>query len=187
MKRTRITVKQMACVGLMTAIVCILAPFSLNIPISPVPISLGTMAVYFVVFVLGMKWGTVCVLLYILLGLAGLPVFTGFMGGIGKLAGPTGGYIVGYVFLALIFGAFSQHWRNRGARGILISALGAALGTFALYFFGTIWLSYQARMSFQAALWAAVIPYIPGDIVKLILAMYIGAQVCKRLTKAGLI
>ena len=105
-------VKQLALTGLMSAVICILGPISMNIPISPVPVSLGLLAIYFVLSVLGMKLGTLSVAIYILLGLVGLPVFTGFTGGPGKLFGPTGGYIVGYIFMALICG-FS--WTNGAA------------------------------------------------------------------------
>lgn len=73
-----LNVKQLALTGLMTAVLCILGPLSLNIPISPVPISLGFLGIYFLCSVLGMKLGTLSVITYILLGLAGLPVFTGF-------------------------------------------------------------------------------------------------------------
>ncbi len=183
MDRKKWDVRQMALVGLMTAVICVIAPFSLNIPVSPVPISLGSMAIYFVITVLGMKRGTLSVALYILLGLIGVPVFTNFNGGAGKLFGPTGGYIVGYIFLALIFGFFMDHWR--GKPGLNIA--GAVLGTLVLYLFGTVWLQYQAGMSFMAALWAGVIPYIPGDIIKLALSMSIGIQLRKRLVKAGLL
>jgi biotin transport system substrate-specific component len=183
MNETNTKVKQMAIIGLMTAIVCVLAPFSLNIPISPVPISLGSMAVYFAVTVLGMKRGTVSVVLYILLGLVGLPVFSNFSGGAGKLFGPTGGYIIGYIFLALIFGFFVEHWKNN----LGLNIAGAVLGTLVLYLFGTVWLAYQLSLGFVAALWAGVIPYIPGDIVKLIIAMAIGMQLRKRLLKANLV
>ncbi len=182
MDKKKTNVKQMALIGLMTAVICVIAPFSLYIPVSPVPISLGTMAIYFVVTVLGMKRGTVSVALYILLGLVGLPIFTGFAGGVGKALGPTGGYIFGYLFLALIFGFFVDHWGCR----LIPNIAGAVLGTVVMYFFGTVWLQYQAHMTFTAALWAAVIPYIPGDIVKLALAVYVGIQLRKRLVKAGL-
>jgi biotin transport system substrate-specific component len=183
MNETNTKVKQMAIIGLMTAIVCVLAPFSLNISISPVPISLGSMAVYFAVTVLGMKRGTVSVVLYILLGLVGLPVFSNFSGGAGKLFGPTGGYIIGYIFLALIFGFFVEHWKNN----LGLNIAGAVLGTLVLYLFGTVWLAYQLSLGFVAALWAGVIPYIPGDIVKLIIAMAIGMQLRKRLLRANLV
>ena len=77
-KRSLFTVKQLTLVGLMAAVLCILSPLALNIPISPVPISLGTLAIYFVISVLGMKLGTISVAIYILLGLAGIPVFAGY-------------------------------------------------------------------------------------------------------------
>lgn len=182
MDKKRTKVYQMALIGLMTAAICVVAPFSFYIPISPVPVSLGTMAICFAVTVLGMKRGTISVLLYLLLGIVGLPVFTGFSGGIGKVLGPTGGYMVGYIFLSLIFGYFTDHWSCRLGPSIA----GAVLGTAVMYFFGTIWLQHQAHMTFSAALWAAVIPYIPGDIVKMGLAMGTAVQLRKRLVKAGL-
>ncbi|MBR1932052.1 MAG: biotin transporter BioY [Lachnospiraceae bacterium] len=180
---SRIPVRQMALVGLMTAVICILAPFSLSIPISPVPISLGTLAIYFVITVLGMKLGTCSVVIYILLGLVGLPVFSGFTGGAGKLFGPTGGYIIGYIFMALLCGFFIDHWKNN----VFMAFLGMILGTAVCYLFGTAWLAYQLSLTFPQALMAGVIPYIPGDLVKLLLAMAIGWQLRKRLNKAGLI
>lgn len=176
-------VKQMAIVALMTAVICVLSHFSLSIPISPVPISLCSMGIYFVVTVLGMKRGTISVLLYILLGFAGVPVFAGFTAGAAKLFGPTGGYIIGYIVLALIFGFFADKFE----KNLLLTILGAVLGTIVLYLFGTIWLAYQLHLGFVAALWAGVIPYIPGDIVKLIIAMLLGQTLRKRLSKAGLI
>ena len=180
----------MTIIALMTAVICILSPFSLNIPVSPVPISLGSMAVYFVVAVLGMKRGTVSVLLYILLGLVGLPVFSGFTGGAGKLFGPTGGYIIGYIFLALIFGWAIEYGSKlfpSDKSELFMSILGGIIGTIVLYLFGTVWLAILLKTDFISALWMGVIPYIPGDIVKFILAMVIGVQLRKRLKKANLI
>lgn len=181
--RTKINAKQLALAGLMTAVICILAPFSLNIPVSPVPISLGTLAIYFVVSILGMKYGTVSVAVYILLGLVGLPVFSNFTGGAGKLFGPTGGYIIGYLFMALICGFFIDKWSDH----LLLNFLGMVLGTAVCYLFGTVWLAVQASMTFSQALAAGVLPFIPADLVKLILAMLIGRQVRKRLLRAGLL
>ena len=92
----------MAVTALMTAVTCIVAP--LSIPIGPVPISLTNFAIYLSLYILGWKKGTVSYLLYLLLGLVGLPVFSGFSGGIAKLAGPTGGYIIGFIPMAIIAG-----------------------------------------------------------------------------------
>lgn len=182
MKNT-ISPKTLALTGLLTAVICVLSPFALHIPISPVPVSLGTLAIYFVISVAGMKLGTISVLIYILLGLVGVPVFTDFSAGPGKLLGPTGGYIIGYIFLALISGFFV----DRPGKRLPLRILGMILGTCACYLFGTLWLQYQMQLTFFQALWAAVIPYIPGDLVKLALAMIVGSQVRRRLIRAGLI
>ena len=180
---TQLNVKQLSLVGLMTAIICILAPFALPIPVSPVQISLGTLAIYFVLTVLGLKLGTISVVVYILLGLAGLPVFAGFTGGAGKLLGPSGGFILGYIFMALICGFFIDKWGNN----IFFSFLGFLLGTAVLYLFGSLWLIYQTSVTLPQAILAYVVPYIPGDLIKLILAMSLGRQVRKRLEKTELI
>ena len=178
-----LTLKQITLAGLMTAVFCLVGPLSLNIPISPVPISLGMLALYFVTSVLGMKLGTFSVLAYILLGLAGLPVFTGFTGGAGKLLGPTGGYIIGYIFMALICGFFVDKWGNR----LIMEILGMVLGTAVCYLFGTVWLAYLASYTFYQALAAGVLPYIPLDAVKLAIALLVGRQIRARILKAGLL
>ena len=69
---------------------------------SPVPLSMTNFVIFIAVYILGMKQAVSCVLLYLLLGAAGMPVFSSFSGGLGKLAGPTGGYLIGFIFLALI-------------------------------------------------------------------------------------
>lgn len=182
-KSTSLTVKQLALSGLMAAVICILGPWALNLPSSPVPISLGTLAIYFAVSVLGMKLGTLSVIIYVLLGLAGVPVFAGYTAGAAKLFGPTGGYILGYIFMALICGFFVDKWWNR----LALNLLGMVCGTAVCYLFGSIWLAQQMSLTFSQALAVAVLPYIPGDIVKLIIAMVLGTQVRKRLIKAGLL
>lgn len=175
--------KQLTLVGLMAAVLCILGPWTVHIPISPVPISLGMLGVYFVTTVLGMRLGTASVVIYILLGLIGIPVFTGFTAGPGKLLGPTGGYIIGYIFMALICGLFV----DRFSKSLPLYFLGMLLGTAVCYFFGTLWLAHQMQYTFFQALMAGVIPYIPADLVKLIAARAIGWQLRKRLSDAGLL
>ena len=97
-------IKDITAISLMAALMCILAPFSL--PIGPIPLSLSTFAVYLAAGLLGKKRGTMAVLIYILLGAIGLPVFSGFSGGIQKLFGVTGGYIIGYLPCVYISGYF---------------------------------------------------------------------------------
>lgn len=179
----KLSIKHLTLTGLMAAVICLLGPLALNIPVSPVPISLGFLAIYFVVSVVGMKLGTISVVIYILLGLAGVPVFTNFSGGPAKLFGPTGGYIIGYIFMALICGFFVDKFGNK----LLIYFWGMILGTAVCYLFGTVWLGYQMDLTFPQALAAGVIPYIPGDLLKLIIAMAVGSQTRKRLLKAGMV
>jgi len=174
---------QMALVSLMTALLCITAPFSLQVPFSPVPLSLATFSIYFCVMVLGMKLGGLSVCLYILLGLAGLPIFSNFTGGAGKLLGPTGGYIFGYLFLAIVCGIFvDKAFRKPG-----IVFAGMVLGTAICYLLGTCWLSFQTSMTLSQAFLSAVAPFLPGDVTKLATAMILGYRVRKRLTKANLL
>ncbi|MGN1148624.1 MAG: biotin transporter BioY [Lachnospiraceae bacterium] len=175
--------KFLALIGLMTAIICILSPFSIYLTVSPVPITLGLMAIYFTVTILGMKKGTLSVLIYILLGLVGLPVFSGFTGGPGKLFGPTGGYIIGYIFSALIIGFFVDKWNGKW----YFNLIGMLLGTAVCYLFGTAWLAFQLSLTFPEALMMGVIPYIPADLIKIALVLLIGIPVRKALLRANLI
>lgn len=175
--------KTMALIALMAAVTCILGPLSLAIPISPVPISFTNLAVYFTVYVLGTKRGTISYLIYLLLGLVGLPVFSGFTGGVGKLFGPTGGYLIGFIFMALICGIFIEKWPTK----LYLHFAGMVLGTAVCYLFGTAWLAFQANMGFYAALAAGVIPFIPGDLVKIIIALLAGPLIRKQLKRAELV
>lgn len=175
--------KTLALTGLMAALICILSPLAFPLPFSPVPISMGTLAIYFSVYVLGLKKGSMSVLIYILLGLAGLPVFTGFIGGPGKLFGPTGGYIIGYLFLALICGFFTDKWHGKCQPVVL----GMLLGTLVCYLFGTAWLAFQTKISFLSALTAGVLPFLPGDLIKITAAMLLGGTLRKALMRAQLI
>lgn len=169
-KSPRISLITMTLVGVMTAITCILAPLVIPIPISPVPISFTNLAVYISLYVLGMKAGTLSYLVYLLLGLVGLPVFSGFTGGPAKLAGPTGGYLIGFIFMALIAGFFIDRFPKTYALHII----GMALGTFVCYLFGTAWLCLQMKISFGAGLMSGMVPYLPGDTAKIIISVILG-------------
>ena len=96
-KKISFTTFQMALIAVMAAITCILGPLSIPIPISPVPISLTNLAIYLTVCLLGWKFGTISYLIYLLIGIAGLPVFSGFSSGFAKLLGPPGGYLIGFI------------------------------------------------------------------------------------------
>ena len=176
----KMSISQIAVIGVMAAVICILGPFS--IPIGPVPISFANLAILFAVYVLGMKKGVISCLIYLLIGLIGVPVFSAFSSGPAKLFGPTGGYLIGYLFMAAIAGYFIDRFEEKK----LPVFGGMVLGTLVLYAFGTAWLAHQAGMSFAAALMAGVIPFIPGDLVKILIVLFVGPQIRKRLAAAGL-
>ena len=180
MRENKLTIKAIALSAVMTAVTCVLAPLSL--PIGPVPISLTNLAIYFGLYILGVKKESLSYIVYMLIGLAGLPVFSNFTGGVGKLFGPTGGYIIGFLPMAVIAGIFID--RSKGK--LLPSLLGMVLGTVICYALGTAWLAYQANMDFKAALFAGVIPFIPGDLIKMALAAVFGPKISGQLRKAGI-
>lgn len=178
----KITTSQMTVAAIMAAATCVLGPLSIPIPVSPVPITLTNLAIYFTVCLLGWKLGTISYLVYFLIGLAGLPVFSGFSSGFGKLMGPTGGYLIGFIFMAAICGLVFEKTTNK-----FLIILGLMLGTVVAYLLGTFWLSYVANLSFSQALWAGVIPYLPGDFIKILLAAFAGPVIRRRLQNAGLL
>lgn len=180
MREKQLSIQQLAVIGVMTAVICILAP--LSIPIGVVPISFTNLAVYIALYVLGVKKGTISYLVYLCVGLVGVPVFSGFTSGPGKLFGPTGGYLIGFILMAVIAGVFIDKFTDK----MYLCFLGMVLGTAVCYLLGTLWLAYQGGMNFQAALAAGVLPFIPGDLAKIVIAMLIGPQIRKQLIRAGL-
>jgi len=179
-KNKRIKTRQLALIGVIAAVICILGPLSL--PIGIVPISLTNLAIYFAIYALGRKRGTLSYIVYLFIGLVGLPVFSGFSGGFPKLFGPTGGYLIGFILMAFISGIFIDKFPSK----IYMCFLGMVLGTIITYILGTTWLAYEAHMGFNKALAVGVLPFIPGDIAKIIIASLIGPQIKKRLIAAGL-
>ncbi|MCI8326387.1 MAG: biotin transporter BioY [Lachnospiraceae bacterium] len=181
--RKKITVKDMSVIAMVTAVISIISPFSIPIPISPIPITLSFFALFLAGIILG-KWkGVISTIVYLLLGMAGLPVFTGFTGGIQKFVGPTGGYLVGYVFLVFFIGLFVEKFPGK----ILMYVVGGILGIIACYAFGTAWFVIQYQTGIMEALTMCVFPYIPLDLVKLVCAVVVGYQVRKVLLSQNLL
>lgn len=179
--------------AVMAAVTCVLAPIS--IPIGPISITGGTLAIYLTVYLLGGIWGTVSTLVYLLVGMVGLPVFSNYMGGVGRLVGPTGGYLVGYLPMALLAGAVIQwsahRFDEKGRAGVALTLavqfIGMAAATAVLYAFGTAWYCVQAGVDLQKALAACVLPFIPWDLVKMAAALIVGMPVRRRLERANLL
>ena len=178
----------MAQVSLLTALLCVIAPF--QIPVGEVPITLATMAVVFISVLIGWQKGIVCCLLYLLIGACGVPVFSGLRGGLSVLAGPTGGYLWGYPVLALAGGLFYRHASSVFNNRSLIFAetiLGFIIGTVLLYTLGTAWFIHLTKSSLSHAMAVCVYPFIPLDLVKIVLGVVLGDLLRSRLVKSGMI
>ena len=149
----------------------------ISIP-AAVPFTMQTFGIFLAVGMLGGKRGSLSVCIYLLLGAAGLPVFSGFAGGLGYMMGATGGYIIGFLFSALVMWGFERLSGNSW-KALFVSML---LGLSVCYAFGTAWFIYvytghNGPISITAALGMCVIPYIIPDIIKAGLAL----MLCKRL------
>ena len=148
----------------------------------PVPFTLQTMAVFLAVGLLGGKNGSICVLLYILLGAVGLPVFAGFKGGIGALLGTTGGYILGFLFSALLMWAMEKTMGQK--TWVLI--LSMVLGLLVCYAFGTVWFRFVYLKTTGAVGWMTVLgwcvfPFLIPDGLKIALASLLTLKLRKYL------
>ena len=168
----KIKTKQMVLIALMTAVTCVLGPLSIPLPFSPVPISLTNFAIFLAIFVLGMKNGTISFIIYLLLGAVGVPVFSSFRGGLQVLAGPTGVYLIGFIFLALIMGFALDHFDRK----LVPTIIGMIIGMAVCYAFGTVWLAKLLSLSFKEGLMMGVIPYLAGDVAKIIIAAIVGPK-----------
>ena len=140
-----------------------------------VPYNLGLIGVYMAGGLLGAKRGTAAIVVYVLLGAMGLPVFAGFRSGPEALFGPTGGYIFGYILAALAIGLAADRW-GRSAKKLMPAMAAATL--LLVYLPGTLWFVVYAagRSSFGAALMVCVVPFLAGDAVKIALSGALAAK-----------
>lgn len=181
MKSKKLTTYQMSVTALMAAAMCVLGP--LTVPIGAVPISLANFVICLTAWLLGPKFGTLSVAVYLLIGLVGVPVFSGYGAGIAKLAGPTGGYLVGYLLLAFIGGLFIE--KSKGQP--VVSGIGLVLGDAACYVLGTAWFVFQMQCELGYALSVCVYPFIALDLAKIVVSCIVGALLRKRLEQAGVL
>jgi len=141
------------------------------IPVGPVPIVLQNFFALLAGLVLGPLSGGASVALYLLAGILGAPVFAGFTGGITRFAGPTGGFLIGYLCMAVLAGFIAGNSINKTPLIRLI--LAAAAGLLIVYAPGILWLKHITGLNWAGALAAGFIPFIPGDIIKGIIAVLI--------------
>lgn len=153
------------------------------IPFGPVPLSLCTLFLYLTGWVLGPKQAVAAAAVYVLMGAVGLPVFAGFTGGLGHLAGPAGGYLVGYLPLVAVCALLVKWFPARR----WMHLVGMVLATAVLYAMGTAWFCLQTGTGPVSALAVCVVPFLPGDLAKMLAALLVGPAVHSRLKRSGLL
>jgi biotin transport system substrate-specific component len=147
-------------------LIALSAQVAIPLPFSPVPVTGQTLAVLLVGALLGSRRGSLAVLAYIAQGLAGLPVFAGGALGMARLLGPTGGYLVGFAAAAFLVGLLAERgWDRR----VLTTAAAMILGNLVIYAIGALWLAPFVG-GLEQALATGVLPFIPGDLVKIVAA-----------------
>lgn len=171
--------RELTVVALFAAIIVVLAAIPpIPLPFSPVPITLQTLGVFLCAALLGAKLGALSVLIYVLLGALGLPVFSGGAGGIGVIAGPTGGYLIGFIIGAFASGYLIEKSKEKH----LVYDVGAMLiGLAFIYLIGTVHLAVNLDIDFVKALKIGSLPYIPLDLIKMGIAVALARPVRRRL------
>lgn len=183
-KRNGLKTRDMVLIALFAALMAICSWISVP---TTVPFTLQTFAVFVTVGLLGGKRGTLAVLVYILLGAIGLPVFAGFSGGLGSLLGSSGGYIIGFLFSALVMWGMEKLFHlpaaggDEAGKGLVtkrngVLVLSMVLGLLVCYLFGTVWFmavytSANGAVALMTVLGWCVFPFIPFDLLKIALAL----------------
>lgn len=148
------------------------------IPIPPVPITLQTLFTALSGALLGGSLGALSQVIYVLLGIIGLPVFAGGKAGLGVLFGPTGGYLIGFIAGSYIIGKIIEIKNNAGLFRIVIAMV---IGFLVLYTIGILQLSVVAKLGFAKALSVGMIPFLIGDAVKIAVATFVTLKLRKRI------
>jgi len=179
-------VRNLTQIAVFTAVLCVFSPLTFTLPISPVPIVIVNLFIYIFSVVLGSKKALLGFFVHLLLGAVGLPVFSYWNSGVGHIFGPTGGYLIGYVFCLLGASLGNELGEKISHNKIVKTAiltLGMVVGTFLCYLVGSIWLAYLNDLDFYAAVVAGVIPFIPGDAVKIVIAVILSSSLKERIKK----
>ena len=164
---------EMTKMALMVAMNCVSAYIIIPLPFSLSPLALQTMIVNLTGYVLNAKQAFMTMLVYLLVGLAGVPVFTGGSAGPGKLFGPTGGYIIGFLFTAVFLAYFKGEKYNFKRYALL----GCVIGIPLIYVFGVVQLKLITGMGWDKAIMTGALPFIPLDIVKCLAAAVIAGPI----------
>ena len=171
--------REMTKMALMVALNCISAYIIIPLPFSLSPIALQTLVVNLTGYVLNVKQAAMTMAAYLLIGLAGVPVFTGGSTGPGKLFGPTGGYLFGFALWAIAL----AYLRNKEYNFLKYALLGCVVGVPFIYVFGVVQLELVTHMGWSKAVMTGALPFIPLDIVKCCAAAYVAGPINRMFNK----
>lgn len=183
----KLSTREMALVAMFTGLTAMGA--FISIPIGPVPITLQTLFVILSGLILGPKLGALSQIVYIILGLVGIPIFAGFTGGLQSVMKPSFGFAIGFIFAAYAVGKIVHLEEKVSTRNIWIASL---VGTVVIYLFGLPYMYYILNvimakgLSFVAIVKMGCLLFLPGDLAKFILASVVAIKTLPILNKAGL-
>lgn len=176
--------KNLVYAAVAAALTVVCAQLVVPLPFTPVPFSMAVFAVYLTGALLPMRCGFYAQLTYLLLGAAGLPVFGGFSGGIGVILGPTGGYLLAYPLMALLVALWI---RRAGGKTVVSLSAGMPSALAACYLCGSLWFCVVSHVTWDRAAALTILPFLPFDLVKIVICVPLSMALNKALGKARLL
>lgn len=176
-KRQGLDIRQITKIGICVALLCVSSYISFPIPFTPAMITAQTIIINLLALILLPREAFLALITYILLGICGLPVFSGGVGGIGKVLGPTGGYIIGYLVAAVVI----SHFRgkdNSMKKSLLLTIL---IGMPIIYIGGLISMKIYLQKDIITMITVSILPFLPVDIIKCFIGSYLGVIINKRI------
>ncbi|SET59952.1 biotin transport system substrate-specific component [Natronincola peptidivorans] len=175
----KITIKDLTYSSLFAALIIVLGFVSIPLPFSPVPVTGQTLAIMLAGCILTKRQAIFSVLTFLFLGIIGLPVFAGGIGGIGVVFGPRGGYLIGFLVGVMVISLL----KGKGTKLSLLALANVVGGIIVVYAIGVIWLSVVAGIGLNEAIVAGALPFIPGDIAKVVVATPLALVINERVGK----
>jgi|SRR3712207_953142 len=172
MSKNKFSTRDLCIIALFTALTAVMSQISIPLPFGPIPFTLQTFAIYLCAIILGSRLGTISQIIYVLLGAIGIPVFASFSGGLQCILGPTGGFIIAFPIVTFIVGKITS--KNKST---ILTFTELIFTLIFLYAMGITQLCFITKMPLLKAIMVGAVPFIPLDIVKIIIAYIIGVKI----------
>lgn len=156
--------KDIVYVAMVAAITAVVSQITIVLPVTPVPVNLGVIGGYVGGVLLGPKKGALSQVVYVMLGAIGLPVFANFSGGLSRLVGHSGGFIIGYISIAYVVGLLTTKKRS-----VIHLGLSLTVGLLSCYLLGLVWFMYVMQLNIATAFYMSILPFILFDILKIVM------------------